>query len=254
MPVEYTCLNCGKVFYRPPSAKAKYCSVDCRNESYAKEAIENGSRIKAKCSVCGKPFVAKKSEIERGRKCCSTECRYKQVGLTNSKRLSGRIFKRDKRICPVCHTEFEVWPCSPKRFCSRDCANKSPERSKLARKKAKAQWANPESRKLLKQGIRKRSQSDTWRSSPHFQRGTNHPRYTGGRRKRAIEYSRYKYKVWRTTIYERDNYTCQDCGKRGGKLNAHHIKPWKQYPSLRYEISNGITLCWDCHKKAHGWH
>jgi len=28
-----------------------------------------------------------------------------------------------------------------------------------------------------------------------------------------------------------------------GKLEAHHILPWSQYPELRYETKNGITLC-----------
>lgn len=58
---------------------------------------------------------------------------------------------------------------------------------------------------------------------------------------------RREYKNWRTSVYERDDYTCQCCGTRGGKLNAHHINQFADYPDLRYEISNGITLCVNCH-------
>ena len=58
---------------------------------------------------------------------------------------------------------------------------------------------------------------------------------------------RREYKDWRTAVYERDNYTCQCCGKRGGKLNAHHINSFADYLELRYDIRNGITLCIDCH-------
>lgn len=57
---------------------------------------------------------------------------------------------------------------------------------------------------------------------------------------------RFEYKTWRTKVYERDNYTCQCCGKQG-RLNAHHIYPFSLYEDLRYNIDNGITLCRDCH-------
>lgn len=60
-----------------------------------------------------------------------------------------------------------------------------------------------------------------------------------------------EYKLWRKSVFERDNYTCQKCHKKGVKLNAHHIKPWCIYKDERFEISNGITLCEKCHKEIH---
>ena len=60
---------------------------------------------------------------------------------------------------------------------------------------------------------------------------------------------------WRNKIFKRDDYTCQICHVRGTRIQADHIKPYKEFPELRYELSNGRTLCIDCHKKTetYGW-
>jgi hypothetical protein len=58
------------------------------------------------------------------------------------------------------------------------------------------------------------------------------------------------YRAWRTLVFERDNYTCQNCFQRGGYLHADHIKPFAFFPELRLNVSNGRTLCIPCHKKT----
>lgn len=60
-----------------------------------------------------------------------------------------------------------------------------------------------------------------------------------------------EYVTWRKRVFERDNYTCQNCGIRGAKLNAHHIKPYAYFHDLRYDLGNGISLCVECHKQIH---
>lgn len=60
-----------------------------------------------------------------------------------------------------------------------------------------------------------------------------------------------EYTEWRTSVFKRDNYTCQECKIYGVKLNAHHIKPWASYPDDRYNIENGLTVCVPCHRNLH---
>ena len=61
------------------------------------------------------------------------------------------------------------------------------------------------------------------------------------------------YKEWRTKVYKRDKFKCQmpGCGYKRA-LNAHHIKRCADAAYLRYDIDNGITLCWKCHKEITG--
>lgn len=75
----------------------------------------------------------------------------------------------------------------------------------------------------------------------------------------------FEYRLWRSDVFTRDNYTCQICNNRGGKLVVHHIKHFKyifrDYNLKTIEdainceelwnINNGQTLCQKCHINLH---
>lgn len=67
------------------------------------------------------------------------------------------------------------------------------------------------------------------------------------------EFDDPKYKEWRLAVKRRDRFRCRMPGCKSRKrLHAHHIKRWADFPTLRYVVSNGITLCDVCHKKVFG--
>lgn len=84
-------------------------------------------------------------------------------------------------------------------------------------------------------------------------RGPDHYAWKGGKSQRAFnDRRRVEYKDWRNAVFERDGYACQKCGDRtGGNLRAHHIKRFADFPELRFEVGNGLTLCHTCHELEH---
>lgn len=98
-----------------------------------------------------------------------------------------------------------------------------------------------------------------------FASGERNHNWRGGKSPlRNLLFTTREYKKWRTTIFKRDNWTCQFCEKRGGYLEADHIKPFalivkenniksvedaKQCDEL-WGINNGRTLCRECHIKT----
>lgn len=45
----------------------------------------------------------------------------------------------------------------------------------------------------------------------------------------------------------------QLCKYEGKEKEVDHIKPFSLYPDLRFELSNGRTLCKPCHRNTETW-
>lgn len=60
----------------------------------------------------------------------------------------------------------------------------------------------------------------------------------------------------RQMVFERDNWTCQICGRTSKEvqLHCHHMDPVAQNPMFQNDIDSCITLCKDCHKMVHKQH
>lgn len=93
-----------------------------------------------------------------------------------------------------------------------------------------------------------------WNSPSQFVKGQNsgdkHPNWKGGvSKKYKTGYYSEEYINWRKSVFQRDNFTCQECGS-AGYITAHHIKSFAKFPELRFDLNNGITLCECCHSKT----
>lgn len=62
---------------------------------------------------------------------------------------------------------------------------------------------------------------------------------------------RGKHGAWARAVISRDLATCQHCGAQDVELHAHHILSFEAHPEKRWDLSNGLTLCFRCHWLEH---
>ena len=128
-------------------------------------------------------------------------------------------------------------------------------------------------------GIKRSPFSKEWRKNMGLARkGDKHYNWKGGVTPlRNAIYNLLEYDNWVTETFRKDNYTCQDCGKKHGYLEAHHIKSfviifreflqlYSQFSPIEdketlirlavsyqpfWDLTNGKTLCYACHGKTY---
>ena len=84
--------------------------------------------------------------------------------------------------------------------------------------------------------------------------GENHSKYNPNltEEERIRDRKLPEYVLWRKSVYEKYNFTCQLChDSTGGNLVAHHLSSWNTDKENRFNVDNGICLCDKCHKEFH---
>lgn len=208
--------------------------------------------MKLICFNCGKEYESD----HRNKKYCSREC-YAQTkrGIIPSQLIGkrgNRPRKRKVSTCLVCGKSFEHWAGRNAKYCSKECWSiRNPVILNECLYCGKEYWARVhEGRKYCSHkcySIHKRE----------LITGANSHRWRGGKTQLAkLVRNKAVYNDWRLAVFVRDKYTCQNCGIQSGDgltvyLQAHHIKPFSEYPELRFELTNGVTVCKNCHLLKH---
>lgn len=202
--------------------------------------------IEKKCIICGKIYKVCKSHAIR-RKTCSKKCiaeLYRRKPKEEHPCWNGGEVTK---TCPVCKVKFTI-PNAKRnqKTCSNSCA------AKLRTKEPKIAiciYCKNEFIVPKKRPDQKFCSFECYRKSI---KGNGSFHWKGGK---TTENKRLrnsaKFKKWRKSVFERDNYTCQKCGASKTYIEPHHIKLFSKYPELRFSISNGITLCRYCHQLKH---
>lgn len=259
--IDHKCLFCGVEFRDYASSKRVFCSRSCFDKSKI-GIIPKHTPIKReerRCLQCGNSFQCKPSDRK---KFCTFECSV--VSQTNDK-----LNKREKKNCGICGAIFYVPKCRvlSAQFCSNKCRSvavglkiRKPAIYKnclfcereFSVRSCIAKIRNYCSVKCSSRALTKRG-----KDSPHWKGGIDY--------RKAIRESG-KYRKWRNNIFKRDEYTCQKCHIKGGRLEVNHIVLFSEIlrknniRSLEsalncYELwneGNGITLCKECHRKIRG--
>jgi len=241
----FICQNCGKEFTRKNACennKPKFCSRECNAVYRAKKPMI--------CENCGISFYS--NDGHSNRKNCSVKCKAEQQKINPSQK-KGKKYPNTQRArtaeCKVCGKEFRALndhngKCGGETeraqiYCSKECWNKR-RVLKICEHCGKEIISYGGKRFCSRECAFKAmigEKAAQWKDGKSLLRD----------RARLSP----QLKIWRLAVYKRDNHTCQQCGAKG-MIHAHHKIEWAQDESQRFIISNGITLCVDCHGKIHG--
>jgi len=154
----------------------------------------------------------------------------------------GKIIKE----CIICGSVFSIYPGGKKRYCSKSCAYSDREaflKRVIKRKESGSyNFSNEHRQKISKAHIGYKHTKET--IAKFIGRKPWNKIEDRTKLKRTDRRNDSLYKEWRNNVYKRDRYKCRiDNNDCNGRIEAHHILSWSEFPKLRYDINNGITLC-----------
>ncbi len=219
-----------------------HCVV-CNVKSDNKLCWDCYHKLSQPCTICGKPTPT----ITRiGKPARNTTC----VACTSHLNADAH---RIGITCVICKQRFQsCLPANRKSVCDNCLSTtipcpycKKPMLKYLAKGRERKACGGshchplPKASPAYKEAIRRRYANHVYKSHEN-----------------KIARGKSEYTEWRKHVFERDGFTCQDCSAHSGNgtaiiLHPHHIKPFATNPELRYDLSNGITLCFACHRKQH---
>lgn len=277
------CPVCGDRYYRAyksitragGSTTCKRCSniVDLEGEVFGRlfvvkisELISSNHRQalwECRCE-CGNDVTVSSNALTQGRT-TSCGCYHSDV----LKMMRGSKHPNWKELvavlCEQCGEEFYVKPYNAgvRKFCSNECSSEFHRGQNhpcyIEREAIDCLWCGNEfyvTPYFANSDRRRVYCSDACASEAKREKwtGSNHPAWndqlTDEQRNSNRDY--LEYSLWRTAVYERDDYQCQACGSRkSNTLCAHHLYDYSTYVAYQTELWNGVTLCNDCHHDFH---
>lgn len=205
--------------------------------------------VKVECDFCGKTVSKSPSVVERAKHhFCDREC----YGNWRSEQQDGRITLE----CDYCGTEYRRYESSLKEdqthtFCSKECVG---------------QWKvenRPQTECTYCGSIIKRIQSDIESADRHF--CSRECKWDWQQKTATYDWKSTPnygpmWKERREQVLERDNRTCQGCGRTEEELGytprVHHIRPFSEFDDDEIETahdpSNLVSLCEPCHTRWEG--
>jgi len=170
--------------------------------------------VAVQCIQCGETFNVTPARVNTA-KFCSLACRgeWRKINYLGDKNPRWQGGEREK-ICRHCGVRFTLKPKQPITTFRKQkfCSKACADRGGYRHSGVDHHLYNPASRRNNRRG---------------------------------------KHGAWSRAVISRDYATCKQCGAKDVEIHAHHLKSFAKFPELRWELSNGVTLCYKCHWAVH---